>query len=759
MRKKWIIYLPTVLLLITLQNLFSFATDEDPEYLDNSVSPASKQQLSPLDKAHIASDIATPGSIKEKSPTDRLEHKSEEAIECIGDVVEYFSGGEIVEGRGNVVVTYADAKLTCDVVRVNVVTKFADAEGNVKLYRQGGIWESDVLHYNFATKQGESPDVKMTMGPWLGITDKVSKIEEDLYRLKEAYLTTCDKDFAHYRIKGRKVYVYPGEKIVIHDAVFYFGGSPIFYLPYYSYSLKERPHVIITGGKNREWGHFVLTATRYKIKEYVAGRILFDYRELMSHAWGVIGDYNTHELNIGQGEFWTYYLPERNKQGLEYTEDERYRARLEHHWEIDEQNRFFGKYQKLSDATIVKDYFWREYEEDFVTGAYSEFSHWEDQYTISCIVDKRINRFFGATEKLPEVNWNIPGQKIGESNFYYQSSQIVTVFNIASANIDEDEYANRLYSSNQLSYPTRLPGNLGLGWINFNPYIGTKQIYYSRTLEAIERNKIIGQHYAGWSAQTRFYRTFGLTSRFLGIEINDLRHVITPTVGFGYVGRPTTPPGNVANFSGDNQSHSKAFTFTLENRLQTKRYYDKKDRVAEKVDLLFFKNSIDYNVHFDSETRGSLSNISSELDIFPYSYLSLYSDAVVDPYEHIFTSGSVGAQYNQDKWKAAGESRWIKEANGQITYEVEYTHTPFWRFRTYALYDRKWRSFLENEYTIWGDLHCWIFEFSINKQKKKGNTVWIILTLKAFPGESPIKFRKGYHQYRRNQVYGMAGQN
>jgi hypothetical protein len=83
-----------------------------------------------------------------------------------------------------------------------------------------------------------------------------------------------------------------------------------------------------------------------------------------------------------------------------------------------------------------------------------------------------------------------------------------------------------------------------------------------------------------------------------------------------------------------------------------------------------------------------------------------------------------------------------------ITTEAMYKINNDWKARVYWRYNIMQEAFQEQEYTIYRDLHCWIFEFTYDiKTQPNDQTFWFIIRLKAFPN-MPIGFRNTYSQAR-----------
>ena len=90
-------------------------------------------------------------------------------------------------------------------------------------------------------------------------------------------------------------------------------------------------------------------------------------------------------------------------------------------------------------------------------------------------------------------------------------------------------------------------------YVNFTPYVGLRQTYYDRGLNdnsvGIDSH-LRGVFYTGIDLSTKFYKVFRTTASPLGIMINDLRHIITPSISYNYNPQPTIKRENLFEFKG-----------------------------------------------------------------------------------------------------------------------------------------------------------------------------------------------------------------
>ena len=139
---------------------------------------------------------------------------------------------------------------------------------------------------------------------------------------------------------------------------------------------------------------------------------------------------------------------------------------------------------------------------------------------------------------------------------------------------------------------------------------------------------------------------------------------------------------------------------------------------------------------------GRFGDMDFDLEIFPNSRLSYWSDAKFDFRRRSFREANFNTQLTlSERTKfAAGYSYLVGNDDAGIddskvfTFFFEHHLNPKWIVKTYhRLNFAKSSMIQEQEYTIARDLHCWEVEFTVNAKQKKGATFWLGFRCKAFP--------------------------
>jgi LPS-assembly protein len=643
--------------------------------------------------------------------------------------------------------------LTCDKVPVYLDTREAIAEGNVKVTQEGSWMTGERMNYNFDTKMGRVLNASMVSRPFYGRAGDIEKVGENEIDLEKGYASTCDLEEPHYSIHAKQVQVFPGDKVIARHIKFYIGKIPVFYFPYYIQSLKEQTaHATVLLGREKEWGYYALTSFKYGFSDIARGRVRVDYRTKKGLAGGIDNNYSTKELGNGMARF--YCINENDLTTAEPVEGQpprfKYLVQLRHHWDVTDDTVFTMELNKLKDKDFIKDYFYKEFEEQGDPDNYISMVTAKEDYYTTFLLRKRFDRYYTVVERLPEYRIVIPNYRLFEDiPLYFHTNTSGAYLNKTYANdlpTLSDRNSARLDTYNRLSYVTKV-----LEFLWLTPYAGVRETYYSKDPWSI-KSAMRTIFDAGLDASTKFYKIYDYKTNFLGLDINRLRHIITPTAQYYYANPPTISPSNLIQFDEiDALDKHNGVLLALENRLQTKRGPPGEEK---SIDLATFIISTDYNFRLRRDwtcKRQKFESVDLQLELLPYPWLYSLSKMSINTKHQNVQTASV------DLTAAKGENylgfgyRYENLTSGSvnlITTEAMYKINNDWKARVYWRYNILQQAFQEQEYTVYRDLHCWILEFTYDiKAEPRDQTFYFIMRLKAFPNV-PIGFRNTYSQAR-----------
>ena len=679
-----------------------------------------------------------------------------------GDEVEYFEKEGKIVAKGNVSITHGDIKLTCDRIEVNTRTRRALCEGNVIIEQDEGTLTGDRIRYDFAKKEGEIIGGEVEAFPWFGRAEETAKVGENEYLLRKGFITTCDLDRPHYRIKAGEIRVFPDEKIIAKNVFFYIGKVPVLWFPYYYHPIiQSRAKVQFMPGQSSDWGYFLLSAWRFYIRGNSRIDVLADYRSKKGFAEGVDFYYNTADFEmpgLGEGMVRSYFIHQNDKGTYERTpfRDEegidpvlRKRFQWKHRIDFDPGTVGMLEFNKVSDVNVLKDYFYNEYEENYRTPLnYISVISSKRNYTFSIEANKRFNDFYTVTERLPEFKLDIPDQRLWNMPLYYGAETSATAFEKKYVSDSQpSETVNRFDTFHKFSYAATL------GPVECIPYGTFRGTAYSRTRwrdEAVYRTAAGG----GLDVSSRFYRIFDVETDVAGLDINGLRHIFSPSAGYFHMHQPTVDKDNLFQMDSiDSLEKENGVTLSLENKLQTKR---PSGDSMEAVDLVRFIVSVDYlfrmeKKKFKFEKNGRFEDLAFDLELKPYKWLYIESKMEITPENEAVKTGSVEASLRPwDFFRVDMGYRYEKmapEPRNQFTFDLNYRLNPKWQVGLYERFDLQKGSIEEQQISITRDLHCWEVEFTYDVDG--GNfieddfTFWLVFKIKAFP-DLPLGLNRSF---------------
>ncbi len=694
------------------------------------------------------------------SVKDRMPDKKEFAggtidapVTVNGDTVEYNTEEKKVTATGNVSITYKGTTLTCDKVSVDTVTKDAVAEGNVFVRDENeGMMSGERVLYNFSKKTGTVLDGSFMAEPYYGRAKEITRVSESEFRARRGYATTCGMDTPHYRVSSRRITIFPGDKIKTSNNVVYVGRCPVAWLPFYNHSLKDPlMRVQLSPGHNKDWGYFLLSAWRYYFSDDLSGRIYADYRTELGVAGGFGMNYNTR--SFGKGDLKYYQLQERPRSYEEgqSAEFERSLVRLRHQWVIDDNTDLVGEYYRINDArraaygsdhNVLKDYFYREYEKDSQPRSYVQVHRNFGYSSMDFLVQARVNDWYdaGFVEKLPEVAYSLPSYQLGGSRFYFDNSSTLANLNkknSTATSATPNAHVNRFDTTNKVLLPMKL------SFLQVTPFAGTRETAYGADLHEDARVRTI--FLSGTDVSTKFFRVFDVKTDAFGLDINKLRHVITPTIGYAYDHAPTIPAAALRQIDAvDSIAYSNnRFTLGLTNVLQTKR--DKKS-----VDLALLHITNTYYVRPKTGFGSYMGDYLFDLELRPYSWMSFLSDATYNHRADYWTNANYDVVLNlaAERSLSIGQ-RYERKGTNEVTFGADWRLTPKWLFGIYERYQLNETPSLKGgwryqEYRLTRDLHCWLMDLTYSVEPDHGTSIMFVFRLKAFP-ETSFTFDRTYH--------------
>jgi lipopolysaccharide assembly outer membrane protein LptD (OstA) len=666
----------------------------------------------------------------------------------------------------DVMVTYGEAVLTANSVRVNTQTGEVTADGKVRIQQGEQLWASEHVRYNFYTRQIQAEQFRSGQPPFFAEGKGLSAdTSNHVYVASNAIITSDDVAQPFVKIRARTIKLIPGKKIEARDAILYIGKVPVFYFPYYSRNLTEHAsHFNFLPGYRTAFGPFLLASYTWWLNEELEGAFHLDYRQ--KRGPGVGPDLNYHLGQWGDGTFKYYYThdrdPEQDQLGVPIPEN---RQRVWFSYQANPATNLYAKalVRYESDLAVVRDFFEGEYRLDPQPDSYFELNKFWQNFSLDAFVHPRVNNFLETVESLPDIRLTGYRQQLGATPFYYESESSAGYYRrlfAENAGTNGPPPGLNYEAARADTYHQVLLPETFFGWLNVTPRVGGRFTYYS---EASGPGATTDEQYRG-VLNTGAEISFKASRLWSGVksdlfEVDGLRHIIEPSANYVFVPKPTATPNQLPQFDYelpslrllpidfpdynaiDSVDSQNTIRWGLRNKLQTKRDGQ-------------LSNLLNWDVYFDWHIKPradqtTFSDVYSDFNFKPRSWLALESLVRYDTAGHDLRmayntltirpntvwSWTVGYYYLRDDNSPSPLA--LGPGNDVFSSTFFYRLNENWGFRMYHYFNVRTGELQEQTYSLYRDLRSWTAAISFrvrhNTSGPDDYTAAFTFSLKAFP--------------------------
>jgi hypothetical protein len=727
-------------------------------------------------------------------------------VDIKADYLEYQKEKDLVYGSGHVQVTSEDMYLEADEIFYNLKEETVTAVGHVIGKDKAQDLSGQAVTYNLKTKQGILSYGKIYSYKWYITGPKMERQGPEKMYLPQGYMTTCDLEQPHYRIRANRIAVYPQKYLVCYHARFYIGDLPVLYFPVYYQSLKKKKYTLnVYVGHNSTEGDFIKVVYGYPLTDNTYGRLYQDYMEYLGWGKGAQFEYNYPDRMNGS---W-YYYHIRQKERLEpplLPAATRWNAVMSHWQRLDPTWIAQANVKVQSDQTFQKRYeeeAWRQVNNDITS--YLALSKLEKAYTFRVLGERRELWDEAAQDYKPDyvyaprVSFNTNQLRLPWS--YSPRAPLYFTYNLET---------KRSYTRSQGFYVwdgntnATLTNRLGLTRnMSLTPQIGLIEGWQDRVDLLDTRNILRTQYFTGLNLRTRVTDNLDW----------DLGHSYTEE----FKSRPSEARGVISN------SASTALEFRFARKIKTAKALPVKPEkypwqrkavtfdsgsvpvmvVSPRIDLLsrevghyspFFdsdallrkysttdpvvvysrkqlfrlRSSISYNLIHNGfflavnpddpdnpkNRKERFTNLVNTLTITPSDWLTLTGTEEYNIVDHTTQRVTTDMRLAKTNWNFTFLSTYLKGFPGKLDVQnnLEFKITPNWGlgFHTrYILDNERFKitrtTITERSVQLSRNLHCWEVLFSWIKYQLE-EELWVRFNLLAFP-ERKVGF---FHTQRIN---------
>jgi LPS-assembly protein len=565
------------------------------------------------------------------------------------DRISYDREKDVYHAKGLVNISFTGGLIKADSVILEKADNNVTAEGHVKITTDSDVLEGNKVDYNIDSNTGVVYTGKMFIAKnhFYIKGERIEKIGEASYTVKEASVTTCDGDLPDWILSCRELDVTVDGYGTIKQGKFFAKDTPLFYVPYLLFPAKTTrqtgflfPRLAYSRDKlgfDVELPFYLVISKsadatfyqRYMSKRGFQEGIEFRYA-IDRDSYGVLyGDYLRDNAKITESangisrdwqtsqNRWSFYFQNYTafQPGLYMRTDI---ARVSDNWyfrDFSSHNYYLDHYsqngtERFKKITFVGD--------ESLAGIDSKLRLVKDWslYNLTALVkytDDLSSPTNNATlQKYPEITLSgakqsLPGTPL---NFVINSS--------FSGNYRTEGQKGELFDLRSvLSLPLNVSGNFQL-----IPEVEARGTFWEREDAAASGKRGQRSSYrVGTSLTTTAFRDFSLN----GKSVEKIRHEIKPELTYAYI--PYFNQDDLPDFA-ERMDKKNEVAAALTNTLMAK--LKGKDGKVTYVDIMRFKLAQNYDIQearrdvgpYDSKSR-PFGKIDMELDLTPIRYFAL----------------------------------------------------------------------------------------------------------------------------------------
>lgn len=697
---------------------------------------------------------AVPAEAPRGSPLKTIYERDNAKVEAVADSLEYQKDSRKLIARGNAVITYQNVKLLADYAEVESDAKKAYAKGHVMVFKNGEpCVQGEEVYYDFGAHTGSFPDARSISMPFYARGEKSQQIREGVTKIQNGGITTCNLEKPHYELRCRKATLYADEKLNMYSVTLYVLGKPVFWWPFMTVPLNW-PNIPLQAavGYNKRFGGYIELTRGVTLNQYLWGMAHVDWRAKRGIGGGWDQYYNFEKLGHGNVKlYWTqdkeaptpgYHDPVSGEDNPYEVTENRDRGRItwRHRTDINANTNIILRYNRLADEYFMQDFFEKEHRSEVEPHSFVTATHNTERYGAMVHLSKRMNSFESLVERMPEARLDWKNQPFFTDKVYNESR------------VQFDSLAKRYkrQSTHQETIRTDAYSRwyCPLKWqeIKWTPFVGYRGTGYSEQINsgsATYRN--IAEY--GMDLRTQFYKTHDVSFDKLGIEVNQLRHIVEPSVRFEGMESSVDNKRLTRFDTVDALDDSQQVVLGLENRLQTKRVVGGKPK---RVDIVSLNTYLHFEITpLDFTTDGKrFTMFENEFTFRPYEWLQYQARVDYDFSTTNFRRMNQDFLIQQGKWKFLFGYRYVHnyfdwydqqtiDESQQFVFDSRYVINHLWEVGGYIRWDSQTGSLGEWQVSATRDLHDFILDFGYNVRNSLinnyNNELFFNFRMKAFP--------------------------
>jgi LPS-assembly protein len=383
--------------------------------------------------------LALPLSLKAQNlPVTDMLNSLTENINIEGYETSFDPTTGIASAKGNVHIIYGDTEILCGQASYNSSTGDIIANQAVTVVKAGVTYQGENLVYNAKTGDLSGAEVRSGIqqkgGQLLYTLDKFQTETKFIDRIdgENAVFTTHDLANPNYKVKAKKLTIYPDDRVVMKNIKVYAGDTPVFWLPYLSQPMDDEVGYTFSPGYTKQWGAYLLNQYGVIHGDHTLAKYHLDLRSSRGIAAGVDLISMAQRTNDQWGRLKFYYANDsdplssqaRENRTADDVSENRYRVNFQHRiyitgpsertWYVD------FDINKMSDEFFYEDYFFEDFRSNREPDNQVSLVRSDPRYTATLMAKFQLNDYYRTDTRLPELAFDFTRQPIFNTGLFYQ---------------------------------------------------------------------------------------------------------------------------------------------------------------------------------------------------------------------------------------------------------------------------------------------------------------------------------------------------
>lgn len=558
---------------------------ELPIYVQDSIPVPEIYDIEPIDSIQVDTAQARMDTTIVVQPQGDI--KTTIKYSARDSIVTSFTGN-IVQLYGDAQITYGDIQLNAAEIEINWETNLLTANSitdslgkkeGVPVFKQGAdTYETQTITYNLKTRKALISGIVTQKDEGYIHGERVKKNERDELFVSAAKYTTCNLEHPHFYISAKKLKMIPDDKIVSGPFNLVINDIPtplLFPFGIFPSPRKSASGVVIpTYGEENQRGFFLRDGGYYfDISEYINLTVLGEIYTKGGRGFRVMSDYRKRYAYNGSLNF--HYNKRLSGREGDDSESNDFRIQWSHSPQSRKNSRFSASVNAASSTYNNNNILPGDGNINTTMSSSINYSQTFPNSPFSLSMSARHNQNLRTGEVnvlFPELSFNVnrqyPFQNVGRKQGWLQKISVgyslngkneltnkggrTPGFRVANPRTDTDTIKFNLdnlplmFRQGQNGFRHNIPISTSTKLLRFftlSPSLNFNQLFYFKELDytfvesmnairidTVNKFSTAYTYDVSAAISTRMYGTFF----FKGGNVQAIRHVVTPSISFGY---------------------------------------------------------------------------------------------------------------------------------------------------------------------------------------------------------------------------------